>query len=101
MGRDCCVPDCKYIGSESRKSSFPTDLELRKKWIDIIKSPLFVDKSADEIRRRYRVCSKHFENRFLNPNYTIGSTKPVVLRGAYPTLHLRPRKKKKIFLPVS
>ena len=53
----CCVPGCKTSGSGHR---FPSDQEMKKKWVAAIKRLDPVSRKPWQPSQRSVVCSKHF-----------------------------------------
>ena len=62
--KKCCVPDCKDI--KSKRHRFPKGLpKLFDLWLKNIGNDRLNDLSKENIYKSYKICERHFEERFI------------------------------------
>ncbi|XP_076033824.1 uncharacterized protein LOC143020860 isoform X2 [Oratosquilla oratoria] len=64
--------------------AFPKDTARSMAWLNVIQVPQLFKKSAQDLNRSYRLCSRHFSPK----NYTNGTTSSRLLQNALPDQNL-------------
>ena len=80
--RKCCVPGCRFEGTERFRLPNPRKEEaMLRTWISIIGGDL-LQMSLEDIYNKKRICKCHFTDNYFNPGCK------GLLRTAVPTLYV-------------
>ncbi|CAH1154959.1 unnamed protein product [Phaedon cochleariae] len=83
-GTVCVVRGCSSrTGGDTSLFSFPKDPVRAECWLRKCNREDLLDKSVDALHRNFKVCEKHFENKYITQ---AGGTRKHLFQQAVPTI---------------